>query len=59
MNKYFLEFGNHEERLSRLKEERKMFIENSDDYNKRKGIVSNLKNNNDMGNSIIIDSLQQ
>lgn len=59
MNKYFLEFGNYEERLSKLKEERKMFIENSDDYNKRKGIVSNLKNNNDMGNSIIIDSLQQ
>lgn len=56
----FLEFGNYEERERKIEKERIMNIENfTDDYNKKKEIINNLKSKSDIGDCIVIDSFPQ
>ena len=56
----FLEFGNYKERERKIEKERIMNIENfTDDYNKKKEIINNLKSKSDIGGCIVIDSFPQ
>lgn len=56
----FLEFGNYEERKRKIEKERIINIENfTDDYNKKKEIINNLKSKSDIRDCIVIDSFPQ
>ena len=56
----FLEFGNYEERKRKIEKERIINIENfTDDYNKKKEKINNLKSKSDIGDCIVIDSFPQ